>query len=242
VAPTYGDPRTYSGTGGVKVAHANCWVSNVWGLYGNGYITKRFYDGRPYLNWRAMSIEPKKNQCNGERTKCVDDPDSTGFHHVPDVRAKRVMREGTAGHDISQLIPVGRFYNGLVTIRIRAKFNSGNNKFYVRIIQGVGAGKQMNRAFSHTLPGITLKDNGQFMDYVMITNLDQQNQALSGLSDVDLKKEKFMQVVLTSATPQFGHDVDVARISLYRGINAPGNSVFNSLDSIVSQQEHACNR
>ena len=239
-APTFGNVKTYSGTGGLKVEHASCWVSNVWGLYGNGYINQKFDGGQPYLNWRAISVEPKKNQCEGAHTRCVDDPDATGFHHVPDVQAKRLMRDGTAGHDISQLIPVDQFYNDWVTVRIRVKYNSGNNKFYVRLIQGVGSKNQLNRAVSHTLPGIELVKNGEFMDYVMITNLNEQNGKLNDF--LASGKDKFTQIVLTSAVPQIGHDIDVARISMYRGIGAPRVSEFGSQDPLVRQRGHACNK
>jgi len=240
-APTFGDPSTYSGTGGLKIEHANCWVSNVWGLFGSGVINREFNNARNYLNWVATSIKPPINQCGGDRIKCLDDPDATGFHHVIDARAHKVMREGTAGHDLSQMLPVSEFYKGWITVRIRVRLNEGNNKFYFRVIQGFGKKSQMNMAVSQTLPGITIHKTGDIFDYVLFVNLDAQNKKLSVLENEFRGLAKYAQFTLTSAQPQFDHNLDVFRVSLYRGIGALDSSTFGSIDSLVVQRGKYCN-
>ncbi|BDB27101.1 hypothetical protein CTP10_R45060 [Cupriavidus sp. P-10] len=239
-APRFGERQTYSGTGGRKVEHARCWVSNVWGLYGGGVISRIEDKSEKFLNWVGDSTSPPPNQCGGERRRCSDDPDATGFHHVFDPEARRLVRAGTAGHDLSQLIPVRDYLMDWVSVRVRIRYNKGNEKFYVRLMQGVGKDGQMKRSDSRTLPGIELVKDGSIHDYLMFVNLRGERDKLRDLTDEARDLQKYVQISLSSARPEYGHDIDVFRISLHRGISAPQDPEFGSPDPRIAQRGEAC--
>lgn len=232
--PTLGDITTYEGTGGKSKESAKCWTSKVWGLYGNGNILKKSSSGMNYLRWHALSVEPSKNNCKGDRIVCDDDPDATGYHHIVDGKIDRLMRNstpwtvraGTAGHDLSQLLKVDKFYSGWVTIRIRGRLVAGNEKFYLRIFQGFGKNNQMNFAHSQTLPGIQFDKSDSTFDYISIVNLNTQFKYISDLEKNNPTKEliKYMQISLVSARPELGHVLDVFSIKFFEGIHASPDS------------------
>ncbi len=240
-APTYGRADTYEGTGGRRVESASCWKSKVWGLYGGGVIARRQGEEGIYLNWQAKSVRPPDNDCGGRRARCDDDPDATGFHHVEDRLANKIVRDGTAGQSLSQMIPVDRFFDDWVTVRVSMRNRGGNGRFYVRLLQGYGRNDQLSRSVGLTLPGITLAPSGRLMDYVLAANLKTKMAPMRQLGAPQAGQRKYVQISLESATPELDHDVDVFRISLYRGIGAPSSSRRNSAADWKTNGSSLCN-
>lgn len=219
--PTFGTASTYQGTGGLRASHATGWYAKVWGLYGSGSVTHGSDRYGDFAKWLATSVEPPAYSCGNPDHQ---DPDKTGYCHVYDPAVGLWVREGTAGHDFGQVIPIPSFINGWVTVRLRLRWNSGNPDFFVRIFQGYGNNLYFNSANSKTLPAIRIQTNDHSVrDYMICFNLDAQYEAVQKFDGTG--KVKYLSTVFTSSTPKNSHDVDVYYIGL-----TPGIGTTESLD------------
>jgi hypothetical protein len=155
----------------------------------------------------------------------TNDPDATGYAHVYDGVGignvsdyeRNWLRTGTAGHELHQRVPVGRFKDGSVTVRLRARCNSGNTAFYVRLFQDFGSSGSPTTTTSTTLPGVTLTSSVK--DHVMAVQLPSIAAATYGTGH----NTAYLQVSLVSAAPTVSHNIDIFSFAVHEGVTAPAN-------------------